>query len=58
MIGKLGYEGILRTNQPLRPRPGHVAEVLDVDLPHPRWQYDARATPRFGAEFYARGGAV
>jgi NitT/TauT family transport system ATP-binding protein len=31
----------------LRPRPGQVAEVLDVDLPHPRWQYDARATPRF-----------
>jgi NitT/TauT family transport system ATP-binding protein len=31
----------------LRPRPGRVAEVLDVDLPHPRWQYDARATPRF-----------
>jgi NitT/TauT family transport system ATP-binding protein len=31
----------------LRPRPGRVAEVLDVDLPHPRWSYDARATPRF-----------
>jgi NitT/TauT family transport system ATP-binding protein len=31
----------------LRPRPGRVAEVIDVDLPHPRWQYDARATPRF-----------
>jgi NitT/TauT family transport system ATP-binding protein len=31
----------------LRPRPGRVAEVVDVDLPHPRWQYDARALPRF-----------
>ena len=31
----------------LRPRPGRVAEVLDVDLPHPRWQGDIRATPRF-----------
>jgi NitT/TauT family transport system ATP-binding protein len=31
----------------LRPRPGRVAEVLDVDLPHPRWSYDARATSRF-----------
>jgi NitT/TauT family transport system ATP-binding protein len=31
----------------LRPRPGRVAEILDVDLPHPRWEYDVRATPRF-----------
>lgn len=31
----------------LRPRPGRVAEIIDVDLPHPRWQYDARALPRF-----------
>ena len=31
----------------LRPRPGRVAEVIDVDLPHPRWQYDARVLPRF-----------
>ena len=31
----------------LRPRPGRVAEVIDVDLPHPRWEYDVRATPRF-----------
>ena len=31
----------------LRPRPGRVAEVIDVDLPHPRWQYDARVMPRF-----------
>jgi NitT/TauT family transport system ATP-binding protein len=31
----------------LRPRPGRVAEVLAVDLPQPRWEYDAHASPRF-----------
>jgi NitT/TauT family transport system ATP-binding protein len=31
----------------LRPRPGQVAEVLDVNLPHPRWEYDARERPEF-----------
>ncbi len=31
----------------LRPRPGQVAEVIDVDLPHPRWTYDVRARPEF-----------
>jgi NitT/TauT family transport system ATP-binding protein len=31
----------------LRPRPGQVAECLTVDLPHPRWDYDVRATPEF-----------
>jgi NitT/TauT family transport system ATP-binding protein len=31
----------------LRPRPGQVAEILDVDLPHPRWDYDVRARPEF-----------
>ncbi len=31
----------------LRPRPGQVSEVLKVDLPHPRWEYDARARPEF-----------
>lgn len=31
----------------LRPRPGQVAEILDVDLPHPRWDYDVRAKPEF-----------
>ena len=31
----------------LRPRPGAIAEIIDVDLPHPRWEYDARATPEF-----------
>ena len=31
----------------LRPRPGQVAEVLDVNLPHPRWEYDVRERPEF-----------
>jgi len=31
----------------LRPRPGQVAEVLDVDLPHPRWEYDVRERHEF-----------
>jgi NitT/TauT family transport system ATP-binding protein len=31
----------------LNPRPGRVAEILDVDLPHPRWSYDARARHEF-----------
>jgi NitT/TauT family transport system ATP-binding protein len=26
----------------LRPRPGQVAEILTVDLPHPRFEYDVR----------------
>jgi NitT/TauT family transport system ATP-binding protein len=33
----------------LRPRPGQVAEVLQVDLPHPRWEYDAREQHQFVA---------
>jgi NitT/TauT family transport system ATP-binding protein len=33
----------------LRPRPGEVAEVLDVDLPHPRWEYDVRERREFVA---------
>jgi NitT/TauT family transport system ATP-binding protein len=33
----------------LRPRPGQVAEIIDVDLPHPRWTYDVRACPEFVA---------
>ena len=31
----------------LRPRPGQVAEVLAVDLPHPRWDYDVRERREF-----------
>lgn len=31
----------------MSPRPGRVIEEIEVDLPHPRWQYDIRATPRF-----------
>jgi NitT/TauT family transport system ATP-binding protein len=33
----------------LNPRPGAVAEIIDVNLPHPRWSYDARALPEFAA---------
>jgi NitT/TauT family transport system ATP-binding protein len=33
----------------LNPRPGSVAEIVDVKLPHPRWSYDARALPEFAA---------
>jgi NitT/TauT family transport system ATP-binding protein len=33
----------------LRPRPGRVAEVLDVELPHPRWEYDVRERREFVA---------
>jgi NitT/TauT family transport system ATP-binding protein len=29
------------------PRPGTVEEVLTVELPRPRWDYDFRATPEF-----------
>ena len=31
----------------LRPRPGQVAEILDVALPHPRWEYDVRERREF-----------
>jgi NitT/TauT family transport system ATP-binding protein len=31
----------------LNPRPGRVAEILEVPLPHPRWSYDVRARPEF-----------
>ena len=33
----------------LRPRPGQVAEILPVDLPHPRWDYDVRERHEFVA---------
>ncbi len=29
------------------PRPGRIVEVIDVDLPRPRWEYNVRADPRF-----------
>jgi NitT/TauT family transport system ATP-binding protein len=31
----------------LRPRPGQVSEILDVNLPHPRWEYDVREKREF-----------
>lgn len=31
----------------LRPRPGRVDEIVDVDLPVPRWEYDPRANSKF-----------
>ena len=31
----------------MRPRPGRIAEVLDIDLPQPRWDYDVRSRPEF-----------
>jgi NitT/TauT family transport system ATP-binding protein len=42
-------EAVLLSDQIIlmNPRPGRVAEILDVNLPHPRWSYDARATPEF-----------
>jgi NitT/TauT family transport system ATP-binding protein len=42
-------EAVLLSDQIIlmNPRPGRVAEILDVSLPHPRWSYDARARPEF-----------
>jgi NitT/TauT family transport system ATP-binding protein len=31
----------------LSPRPGSVLNIIDVDLPRPRWDYDVRAHPQF-----------
>lgn len=31
----------------LRPRPGRIQEILDVDLPGPRWKKDVRVLPAF-----------
>ena len=33
----------------LRPRPGRIDEIVDVDLPEPRWQRDPRVLPAFAA---------
>ena len=42
-------EAVLLSDQVvmMRPRPGRIAEVIDVKLPQPRWEYDVRATPDF-----------
>ncbi len=42
-------EAVLLSDQVIlmNPRPGRVAEILDVPLPHPRWSYDVRARPEF-----------
>ena len=42
-------EAVLLSDQIIlmSPRPGRIAEILDVPLPHPRWSYDARARPEF-----------
>jgi ABC-type nitrate/sulfonate/bicarbonate transport system ATPase subunit len=44
-------EAVLLSDQVvmMRPRPGQIAEIVDVNLPQPRWDYDARATPEFAA---------
>jgi NitT/TauT family transport system ATP-binding protein len=31
----------------MTPRPGTIDEILDVQLPRPRWEYDVRALPAF-----------
>ena len=42
-------EAILLADQivVLGPRPGRVIEVVEVELPRPRWTYDARSEKRF-----------
>jgi NitT/TauT family transport system ATP-binding protein len=42
-------EAVLLSDQVIlmNPRPGRVAEILDVPLPHPRSSYDVRARPEF-----------
>ncbi|MDT2019525.1 ABC transporter ATP-binding protein [Methylocella sp. CPCC 101449] len=44
-------EAVLLSDQVvmMRPRPGQISEIVDVNLPQPRWEYDARATPEFVA---------
>ena len=29
------------------PRPGRIVEIVDIDLPRPRWDYDARSRPDY-----------
>jgi NitT/TauT family transport system ATP-binding protein len=33
----------------LSSRPGQIRDVLEIKLPKPRWKYDVRAMPEFGA---------
>ncbi len=33
----------------LKPRPGRIDEIIDVELPEPRWQNDPRTLPAFAA---------
>jgi len=42
-------EAILLSQQVilLRPRPGRIDEIIDVELPEPRWQHDPRTLPAF-----------
>ncbi len=42
-------EAILLADQVvlMTPRPGRIAEVIDIDLPRPRWTYDARSRPDY-----------
>jgi NitT/TauT family transport system ATP-binding protein len=42
-------EAVLMSDQVvlMGPRPGRIVEVLEVDLPRPRWEYNVRADPRF-----------
>ena len=44
-------EAVLLSDQVvmMRPRPGQIAEIVEVNLPQPRWEYDVRATPEFAA---------
>ncbi len=32
----------------MTPRPGSIKEIIDVDLPRPRWMHNTRACARFG----------
>jgi len=42
-------EAVLLSDQivMMSPRPGRIAEIVNVNLPQPRWDYDVRATSEF-----------
>jgi len=42
-------EAILLADQVvlMSPRPGRIVETIDIDLPRPRWTYDARSRPDY-----------